>query len=345
MESTLDIYILTTNQDHDGTVLKVQADRWVPYGANSKVQYLSKSNRNYRAIKNTILNVNPDVVYINGMYSMPFVVYPLMALKKNRSVKRIIAPRGMLQKESRSIKPFKKNIYLNLLKLFYLDHRLHWHVTTEQEQFDLYSFPGAKGRTSLIGNVPSFNLKYNPEEGGIKDKIRFGTVALISPMKNIHLVLSAFSTVSKNVEYHLYGPVKDKVYWQQCQKLIAQLPENVSVQYHGALDPGDVSKTIASFDYCIQPSRSENFGHSIFEAFNQGVPVIISDQTPWKGLQEKHAGWDVDLSQPDALAKAIAEAIAMDADTYLKYRQGARQIAETYMQVHDFEKLYLELFG
>jgi hypothetical protein len=48
-EEQMDIHILSSDRDHDGTALKVESDRWIAYGKRSKVQYLSvaRQNRQY----------------------------------------------------------------------------------------------------------------------------------------------------------------------------------------------------------------------------------------------------------------------------------------------------------
>jgi glycosyltransferase involved in cell wall biosynthesis len=345
MDQELEIFVLTTNQDHDGEVLDIQADQWMPYGEKAKVMYLAAGSRGYKNIQNAIDHVRPDTVYFNGMYSIPLLVFPLQILKKRKEVKAVIAPRGMLQRESLSIKPWKKQIFLTFLKWFYLNKEIQWHVTTEQEKADLLHFWHDEAKIDLVGNIPSFDPDYNPRITPVKPNKAFGTVALISPMKNIHLVLSTLKEIQQDVVYHLYGPVKDEAYWSLCKEIIKTLSPNISVIYHGEIIPGEVSETIAAFDFYIQPSKSENFGHSIFEAFNQGVPVIISDQTPWKRLKEKQAGWDVDLKHPEALIKAIEEAIHLDDVSYLALRKGARKVAEQYMEANDFGADYLKLFS
>lgn len=340
----LEIYVLTSDQDHDGAALEVKADVWIHYQGRVQVKYLSWENRKYGCIKSNILQVDPDVVYINGMFSLPFVVYPLRAVRHRKDIRSVIAPRGMLQRESLAIKPWKKKIYLGLLKALYLKN-VHWHVTTEQERTDLGKMIAGDPAIHLLGNVPSYDPDYKPVIRPVKTKKVLGTVALISPMKNIHLVLSALKEIKHEIEYHLYGPVKDQRYWSECQGVIKTLPSGIKVIHHGEIDPGEVADVVASFDYYIQPSKSENFGHSIFEAFNQGTPVIISDQTPWKGLRTQKAGWDVNLSEPNALSAAIREALEMDDQTYSSYRRGARRMAEDYMQSRDLKKLYLDLFS
>lgn len=344
MEELFDFYILTSNQDHDGTTLLVEGDSWISYGKSSQALYMSKKNRGFAAIKKIISEVGPEVVYLNGIYSLPFVVYPLWILRKWNHTKIVIAPRGMLQAEPLSIKPGKKKVYLAVLAHFFLRSDVSWHVTNEQEKLELLKFSKEAQYISVIGNVPNFHENIQTESGASIKKKVFGTVALISPMKNIHLILEALANIPDELEYIIYGPIKDQLYWSECLDLIKELPSNIQVIYKGEIVPDQVGETICGFDYYIQPSKSENFGHSIFEAFNQAIPVIISDQTPWRNLQELKAGWDVNLKNPNPLVSAIKKAIQLDDDTYLKYRFGARKVAEKYMEENDFIQDYQELF-
>ncbi|MCG8307097.1 MAG: glycosyltransferase [Cytophagales bacterium] len=344
MDDQLKLYMLTSNRDLDGAVLKVEPDCWIAYDAFSKIYYISNPRRGYGIIRKIMSDIDPDIVYINGMYSLHFVVFPLLVLRRKRHQKVVIAPRGMLQIQSLSIKPYKKKLYLTFLQAFVIPQNVHWHVTTEQEKDELLKFLQGRGRISLIGNIPSFNPGLTLATRAIKKKRVFGTVALVSPMKNIHLVLNALSGIKSELEYHLYGPIKDPSYWKECREIRKRMPSNIRVYHFGELLPDKVSEVISGFDFYIQPSKSENFGHSIFEAFNQGVPVIISDQTPWRDLKGKKAGWDVNLSVENSLATAINEALSMDCGSYMQLSCGARKMAEEYMKETDFSGMYKKLF-
>lgn len=344
LEREMEIFVLTTNRDHDGELLEVEPDKWIPYGERSQVKYLSSGNRRYVNLKKTIREIKPGAVYINGMYSLFFVVFPLKVLKRFIDIKVVIAPRGMLQPEALAIKSGKKKIYLNMLKWFILRQDLVWQATTPGEQNDMKDLLGREAQIRLVGNVPSFDHGFSSASMVRNQEKVFGTVALISPMKNIHLVLLAFGNIKSRIEYRIYGPIKDQAYWRECQQIIKALPSNINVNYCGDILPEKVSREIGSFDYYIQPSRSENFGHSIFEAFNNGVPVIISDQTPWRNLVDEKAGWDVALREEVKLVSAIEEAVTMDDQSYLELCHGARRIAENYMNENDFLAQYRALF-
>jgi glycosyltransferase involved in cell wall biosynthesis len=342
LEEQFDFYVLATNQDHDGTFLTVKADDWITYGKNGHVHYLSPGKRTYSNLRQIILKLQPDTVYINGIYSLLFTVYPLWVLRNNKKCRIIIAPRGMLQKGALAIKSAKKRLYLAMLKRLVSMNQILWHVTNEHEANDLKS-ELAWPKYLQLGNIPFYNVEFALEKGQKHQPVKFGTIALISPMKNIHLVIESMKLINQPLQYTLFGPVKDQEYWQNCQKLIKELPAHISFSYKGDLAPAETAAAVAAFDYYIQPSVSENFGHSIFEAFNAGVPVIISDKTPWKNLRTQEAGWDVNLSDPLALQLAIEEALSLDEEHYQRFIEGARKIAEKYMNDHDLVNLYCHM--
>jgi glycosyltransferase involved in cell wall biosynthesis len=54
----------------------------------------------------------------------------------------------------------------------------------------------------------------------------------------------------------------------------------------------------------LLPSHSENFGLSIAEALAHGVPAVVTDTTPWSGLNGNGAGWCVPWADFGAAIRA-----------------------------------------
>ncbi|MBN8497849.1 MAG: hypothetical protein J0M32_13465 [Candidatus Accumulibacter sp.] len=72
-----------------------------------------------------------------------------------------------------------------------------------------------------------------------------------------------------------------------------------------------VHTVLPGYDRFFLPPFSENFGHAINEALSVGVPVLISDKTPWRNLQEKGMGWDLPLDNRRAFIEVIEVIEAM----------------------------------
>jgi glycosyltransferase involved in cell wall biosynthesis len=41
------------------------------------------------------------------------------------------------------------------------------------------------------------------------------------------------------------------------------------------------------------------------EALSAGVPILVSDRTPWRDLQTRQVGWDLSLDDKEGFADAI----------------------------------------
>jgi len=56
----------------------------------------------------------------------------------------------------------------------------------------------------------------------------------------------------------------------------------------------------------------------------RGCPVLISDQTPWRNLEEKGVGWDLPLSKPKMFQKVLQKCVDMNDEEYVKWSERAR---------------------
>jgi hypothetical protein len=93
--------------------------------------------------------------------------------------------------------------------------------------------------------------------------------------------------LTSNIALTIAGPTEDKNYWEECLTLIKTFSPNIQVNYVGEITPTQVMPLIKEHHlYCL-PTQGENFGHSIFESFMIGCPVLISNKTPWLNLNEK----------------------------------------------------------
>lgn len=346
--SDMNIYVLCSAYDHgEREVLKnVNPDQWNDWEGKAKVYYNSKRNTTLSFFRNIFTEINPDIIFINGLYSLAYNIKPIVtALQfKHKQTKIILSPRGMLHPGALSQKSFKKRFYFIFFKLLNLQNKVYWHATDEKEvHFIRSKFKNA--RIAIAGNFPKLSSQL-PSPVKKQGKLIMGTLALISPMKNHLEILKSLKSVTQEVVWHIYGPVKDQAYWDHCSKLIKELPSNIQVIYHGAIFPEEVSLALKDIQLFILPSKSENFGHSICEAMSAGRPVITTDTTPYLTLQQSHAGYTINYQQlNEELSKAIRFFADMEANEFNIYTENAMNYIHKKMDLQKIKLQYQNLFS
>lgn len=289
------IYVITSCYDLDGSRLNVLENSWIAFSKNCSVFYSSKEHKlDFNA---TISQFKINTVYINGVFGFKFVVSPLWQLrnwKKLTGNRIVIAPRGMIQKGSLSIKPIKKFLYFFTLKNLDLFDDIKWHATDNQEFIDITNFFKTT-QITLAKDSPSLQPQFLSKLPKIENKIRLVFLSLLTEKKNIKFLLNVLKMGDfPNLTLDIYGPIKDELYWKECLSQIQMLP---NVKYCGEIQPNDVTAVLNKYDYFVLPTLGENFGHVIFESLVAGTPVIISDKTPWQDINLKKVGWCLQLDE------------------------------------------------
>ena len=343
LSSENEIWVLCTNRDLDNTVLPVVSDEWIDeLYLGVKVYYLSPDNKSPKNIYNIIKGIKPDVIYINGLYSVDFCLIPALFCTFAR---RVVSVRGTLHKGALSQKKYKKTIYLWIWKLLGIHKNCEYHATNEQEKEYIQESFGINTKIWVIPNLP------NVVESSVSIEKKVGylniaTVALISPMKNFDLVLDALSKVKViMINYFIYGPIKDPEYWGKCMSLIKELPENIKVHYMGEISPILLNKAFEEVHWSILPSKSENYGHSIVESLLFGKPIITSHNTPWNQLELNKAGYNVSDQNSNELVDVIEKVVKMDNIGYQEWSKSSKDYIANRLHVEETVKSYLTMFS
>jgi glycosyltransferase involved in cell wall biosynthesis len=85
------------------------------------------------------------------------------------------------------------------------------------------------------------------------------------------------------------------------------LPDNIAAVYQGSIPHDDVASALVRADLFFLPTRGENFGHVLLEAWSAGAPVLTSDQTPWRQLESEGVGWTIPLTEPQRFVEVIGD--------------------------------------
>lgn len=342
-----DIFIFTGDRDLKDTdsYNQVTLNDWMNYAPGIQVFYASPAEQNRNRVKKEISIIQPQAIYINSLFSKNFAIMPLLAARSFPVIKTVLSPRGMLRSTALAFKPLKKRLFLNYARLTNLFRNVHFHATDQQEVIDIQTHIGATAAISCIGNVPAMPDEAVQLTGKQPGSIRIIFIGRVHPIKNLHLLLETLKGVKATVQCTLVGVMEDEVYWNQCTEIINQLPANITISEPEEVQPAALAKLTRSHHLFVLPTQGENFGHAIFEALCCGRPVLISDQTPWQGLEELKAGWDVSLNQPEKFTQVIEDVAEMNTEEWGVWCTGAHQLAQSVSGNKEIKEQYLQLFS
>jgi glycosyltransferase involved in cell wall biosynthesis len=249
----------------------------------------------------------------------------------------------MLKDSAMKFKSTKKAVFLFFLKRFGLLKSVIFHATDEQERIDIKRiFP--KNEVSLVSNIPATAIDKIERQKSI-GACKLVFTGRIHPIKGLDVLLEALRNRTEQITLEVIGPAEDKAYEKKCKSIIATFNSNIVVTFKGSLPFHEILKIYKNSHVFILPTMGENFGHAIYEALLSGLPVIISDQTPWRDLREKIVGFDLPLSEKDGFSKAIEFFINMNNEVYNEWSDSARAYANTQIDKKEIKNKYIELFS
>lgn len=346
MKEGYDLFIFTGDRDLGDRQAypQIETNRWIEKDG-VQAFYASPGAMNWENILVQVQNIKPDYIYLNSMYSKYFTVYPLL-MKSLGMIKAqvVLSPRGMLKSTAVQYKPGKKKFFFQLLKLFRIPGRIVFHATDITEEADIKTLFGNDITTKQISNFPPQQkaLQPIPKECGTVKLIFVGRV---HPIKNLSFLLRCLQSVTGSILLTIVATIEDEAYWLQCREIIESLPETITVELQQDVPHNQVEQLISDHHLFVLPTLGENFGHAIFEALSAGRPVLISDQTPWRNLQEQHAGWDLPLSNEKEFVRVLQEVDGMDDAAFQQWSTGAWQYAKNFTESSNLEERYKELFS
>ena len=256
-----------------------------------------------------------------------------------------VPPRGELS-TGLGLKAGRKRLFLSVSRTAGLYNDVHWHACSRPESDQVQRFfSPEKSRTFLASNLPE------PGEGGAQrhttkqpGKLRIVLAARIAPMKNTIAAIRIAGKLPGAVELDLWGPLEDKAYWDSCQQQIALSPPNLIVRYRGEVEHEKLHDLLQNYDVMLMPTLGENFGHAIIEALDAGLPVVISDRTPWRDLERHGIGADLPLDDEAAFLRALAKYQSMDENGMAVVRDACRRYVDVWRannaHLDDYRKMF-----
>jgi glycosyltransferase involved in cell wall biosynthesis len=304
---------------------EVESDAWNEIG-KAKVRYLVPKLQTLRAISKLLRETPHDILYLNSVWDRYFTTLPLLILRLGgapRPRRIIISPRGGFSPGALKLRRRVKTAYLWLTRCVGLYNGAIWQASTSLEAENIRQVMELSESRfiEIASDLPrKFNGDPKKQIVSAQGTLRIAFLSRISPMKNLLFALQVLRDVQANINFTIYGPNEDEKYWDICSGLIDTLPDNVSVEVAGVVPSTDVVPTLAKHDLFFLPTLGENFGHVIVEALQAGLPTLISDNTPWRNLEDQSLGADLSLDDPEAFVEWIENYAAESSTTKRRRR-------------------------
>ncbi|HJQ20590.1 MAG TPA: glycosyltransferase family 4 protein, partial [Gemmatimonadaceae bacterium] len=322
-----DFLVITRDRDFGDArpYAGVTRDRWVSV-EGAQVRYMSR--RWPGSITRLVRRTPHDALYLCSYFS-PSSLELLWARHAGlvRSDRFVIAPRGQFAEAALANKARKKAVTLRLANATGVHRHVMWHAANDAEASRIRAVVRPEGRVITAANLPSPSSAATRTRRKMPGRLRVVTVARVHPMKNILESVRLLRDLDGEIEYDVIGPHEDARYLAECREAAAALPSRVSVRFPGAMSHASLVSVLPEYDLFLLPSRTESFGHSILEALSHGVPVLVSDRTPWRGLERHGAGWDVPLDDAARFRQALVACVAMDDAAFRARADAARRVA------------------
>lgn len=314
---------------------------WVSVG-KAKVMYLGREVLSIPALRKIILEASPDVIYLNSFFD-PFFSQRVLLARRLGNIGRIpivLAPRGEFSPGALGLKRRRKAIFIRACRITGMYDDLTWQASSAEETVHIRRSLPFLARNSIVEAMnlapDALPVEAPAERPGDARSLNVCFFSRISPKKNLDFALRVLAMVRSEVRMTIFGPQEVPAYWVECEALIDSLPSNVQVTYAGELNPSEVRGTLSRHDLFLLPTRGENYGHVIHEALGAGLPVLISDQTPWNDVAERGVGWSLplhDVAQFAAVIDSVAgwptvrrAAVRRDAVAYAAERAGDESV-------------------
>ncbi|MBN2392189.1 MAG: glycosyltransferase [Anaerolineae bacterium] len=344
----IDFRIIT--RDRDATDAQpypnVNVDAWNQVG-QARVYYASPGHLSFRTLRALVKTTAPDALYMNSFFST--LTIKCLALRRIGALPDIpvvVAPRGEFSPGALALKQKKKSLYIALAKALGLYNNVLWQASSPVEQGDIRAVFGDRAQIHVAPNVPAA-VRQQAVEPRAKSpgEARFIFLSRISPKKNLHRLIEMLGALSGTITLSIVGPVRDEAHWQVCQQMINRLPAHVQVEVLGSVPHEQVHVLLAGHHFFVLPTLGENFGHAILEALAAGVPVLISDQTPWRDLAQAGVGWDIFIEDAPQWRNVLQQCVDMSQTEYDRMSNNARAYAVEWTADNSILQANRELFA
>jgi glycosyltransferase involved in cell wall biosynthesis len=251
---------------------------------------------------------NFRLVHLHSVFLWP--TWAAARAARNVGIPYVLSPRGMLVKEliarrSRLV----KSAWIGLIERANVEQAAALHLTSQLENTELAYFDWRLPRVAVIPNAVDEPL---PPNGKVAPDVEAITreqplvlfLGRLSWKKGLDRLLQAFAH-TQSVKLAIVG-TDDENFAPQIVKLTAdlQIADRVRILPRTVIG-SEKERLFAAARLFVLPSYSENFGNTVLEAMQRGVPVVATPEVGAAEIVRTSGAGLVVAGDPEPLSSAI----------------------------------------
>src|SRR5215831_14403262 len=263
-----------------------------------------------------------DVVHLHSVFLWP--TWAAARAARKARVPYVLSPRGMLVKDLIARRSrLTKSAWIHLIERSNVEQAAALHLTSQLEGTEIERFGWRLPRLAIIPNAIDQLLSQNGITSQQPLVLFFGR---LSWKKGLDRLLRAFALTPAGI-LAVVG-TDDENFAPQLAKLAAELriADRLRILPRTVIG-SEKERLFAAARLFVLPSYSENFGNTVLEAMQRGVPVVVTPEVGAAEIVSKSGGGIVVSGDPEPLGAAIVRLVTDPALSRSMGESGKRHVA------------------
>ena len=303
-EKGMEVYVSTTNAN-GSKKLDIERNKYLEKEVNIFVKYYNEQIINKLSLS-FIFGIwsdikKSDVVYIQYLFHYTVLFSLLFSAIQQKKI--IMCPRGSFSEFTLSNKlTFVKSLWLSLfIKPFV--NQIVWQASSYLEEFDIKKKfstanveiinDGVDFQSFQVDQEISRTELVNRYSNSTATKVSnlFSSMGRLHKIKGFDILIDAFHLFLKeDKDAKLIIAGGDDGVGGQLNNQIKKLNLENSVFLIGDIGFDEKRMLLNTCDYFTLASEFESFGIVVAEALSCGLPVVVSNKTPWRDIEINNCG-------------------------------------------------------